>query len=137
MVQGLRERNVIRETLGQFVPEQVAREILAGGGRLDPVEAKAAVLVCDIENFAALTDSLGAHRTIEFLNAYFEVIVASVERYQGVVTQFQGDAILAVFNVPIAAPDKAPAKRCAPRWRWCMPPTCGCSPTCALATAWD
>jgi len=107
MVQGLRERNVIRETLGQFVPEQVAREILAGGGRLEPAEAKATVLVCDIENFAALTDSLGAHRTIEFLNAYFEVVVASVERYQGVVTQFQGDAILAVFNVPIAAPDHA------------------------------
>lgn len=107
MVRGLREGKLMRETLGQFVPEQVARELLAGGGRLEPVEAKATVLVCDIENFAALTDSLGAHRTIEFLNAYFEVVVASVERYQGVVTQFQGDAILAVFNVPIAAPDHA------------------------------
>jgi adenylate cyclase len=105
MVQGLRERNLMRETLGQFVPEQVARELLTGGGRLEPIEAKATVLVCDIEGFAALTDSLGAHRTIEFLNAYFEVIVGIVERYQGVVTQFQGDAILAVFNVPIAASD--------------------------------
>ena len=59
----------------------------------------------DIEGFAALTDSLGAHRTIEFLNAYFEVVVEIVERYRGVVTQFQGDAILAVFNVPIADRD--------------------------------
>jgi class 3 adenylate cyclase len=105
MLEGLRERNLIRDTLGQFVPEQVARELLAGGGRLEPVEAKATVLVCDIEEFAAHTDSLGAHRTIEFLNAYFEVVVAIVERYRGVVTQFQGDAILAVFNVPIADPD--------------------------------
>jgi class 3 adenylate cyclase len=105
MVEGLRERNVIRETLGQFVPEQVAHELLAGGGKLEPIEAKATVLVCDIEEFAALTDSLGAHRTIDFLNAYFEVAVEIVERYQGVVTQFQGDAILAVFNVPIAARD--------------------------------
>jgi len=31
--------------------------------------------------------------------------VAIVERHQGVVTQFQGDAILAVFNLPIAARD--------------------------------
>jgi class 3 adenylate cyclase len=105
MLEGLRERNVIRETLGQFVPEQVARELLAGGGKLEPIEAKATVLVCDIEGFAALTDSLGAHRTIEFLNAYFEVVVDIVERYQGVVTQFQGDAILAVFNVPIPSHD--------------------------------
>lgn len=105
MLQGLRERNLIRDTLGQYVPEQVARELLAGGGRLEPVEAKATVLVCDLENFAALTDALGARRTIEFLNAYFEVVVAIVERHQGVVTQFQGDAILAVFNLPIAARD--------------------------------
>lgn len=105
MLEGLRERNLIRATLGQFVPEQVARELLAGGGRLEPIEAKATVMVCDIEEFAALTDSLGARRTIEFLNAYFEILVAIVERYQGVITQFQGDAILAVFNVPIAASD--------------------------------
>lgn len=105
MVQGLRERNLIRDTLGQFVPEQVARELLAGGGKLEPIEAKATVMVCDLEEFAALTDALGAHRTIGFLNAYFEVVVSIVERYRGVVTQFQGDAILAVFNVPIAASD--------------------------------
>lgn len=105
MVEGLRERNLIRETLGQFLPEQVAHELLAGGGRLEPAEGKATVLVCDIEGFAAHTDTLGAQRTVEFLNAYFEVVVASVERYRGVVTQFQGDAILAVFNVPIADPD--------------------------------
>jgi class 3 adenylate cyclase len=61
--------------------------------------------VCDLEEVAALTDALGARRTIEFLNAYFEVLVAIVERYHGVVTQFQGDAILAVFNVPIADQD--------------------------------
>jgi adenylate cyclase len=105
MLEGLRERDLIRDTLGQYVPEQVAQELLAGGGRLEPIEAKATVLVCDIEGFAALTDTLGAHRTIEFLNAYFEVVVAIVERYRGVVTQFQGDAILAVFNVPIADQD--------------------------------
>jgi class 3 adenylate cyclase len=107
MVAGLRERNLVRETLGQFVPEQVARELLAGGGRLEPVEAKATVLVCDLEGFASLTDELGARRTIEFLNAYFEVVVGIIERYRGVITQFQGDAVLAVFNVPIADRDHA------------------------------
>jgi len=107
MVEGLRERNMVRETLGQFVPEQVAQELLAGGGRLEPIEDKATVMVCDLEEFAALTDSLGAHRAIEFLNAYFAVLVEIVERHQGVVTQFQGDAILAVFNLPIAARDHA------------------------------
>lgn len=107
MLEGLRERRLIRDTLGQFVPEAVARKLLSGGGKLEPVEAKATVLVCDIEGFAALTDTLGAHRVIEFLNAYFETVVDIVERHGGTITQFQGDAILAVFNVPIADRDHA------------------------------
>jgi len=105
MVGGLRERKLIRDTLGQYVPEQVARKLLAGGGRIEPIERKATVLICDIEGFAAITDSLGSRRVVEFLNAYFEVVVGIVERHGGVVTQFQGDAILAVFNLPIADRD--------------------------------
>jgi len=105
MVQALRERSVIRETLGRFLPEEVARQLLATGGRLEPSEAKATVLVCDIEDFTLLTESLGPRGIVEFLNAYFEVAGEIVQRRGGVITQFQGDAILAVFNLPIADPD--------------------------------
>lgn len=105
MVKGLRERGMIRETLGRFLPEEVARDLLAAGGRLEPSEAKATVLVCDIEDFTRLTDSLGPRGIVEFLNAYFEVADEIVKRHRGVITQFQGDAILAVFNLPIANPD--------------------------------
>ncbi len=107
MVEGLRERNVIRQTLGQFVPEEVARALLSGGGRLEPVEAEATVLFCDLEGFTALTETLGPGGVVEFLNAYFEKMVAIVEHHGGVITQFQGDAILAVFNVPLADPAHA------------------------------
>lgn len=107
MVQGLRERTLIRESLGRFVSEEVAKSLLSGGGNIEPVEAKATVLVCDLENFTQLTDALGPRRTVEFLNAYFEVIVAIVERHAGVITQFQGDAILAVFNLPVVDADHA------------------------------
>lgn len=107
MVSALRERALMRETLGHFIPESVARTMLAAGGKIEPVEAKATVLMCDLEGFAALTDSLGPRHTFEFLNAYFECIVAIVERYGGVITQFQGDAILAVFNLPLADRDHA------------------------------
>jgi len=105
MVEGLRERSLIRETLGRFVPEEVARELLAGGGQLEPVEAKATVLVADIEDFTRITDSVGPRGVIAFLNAYFEVVDEIVRRYRGVITQFQGDAVLAVFNLPIRDPD--------------------------------
>ncbi|HLX80421.1 MAG TPA: adenylate/guanylate cyclase domain-containing protein [Burkholderiales bacterium] len=105
MVEGLRERSIIRATLGRLLPEEVARRLLAEGGRLEPAEAKATVLLCDIEDFTQLTDSLGPQGVIEFLNAYFAVAGDIVERHRGVITQFQGDAVLAVFNLPLADPD--------------------------------
>jgi class 3 adenylate cyclase len=105
MVEGLRERGMIRETLGRLLPEEVARRLLAGGGRLEPAEAKATVLLCDIEDFTLLTDSLGPQGVVEFLNAYFAVAGEIMERHRGVITQFQGDAVLAVFNLPLADAD--------------------------------
>jgi len=101
MVDGLRERDLIRDTLGRFVSDEVAHGLLSGGGRLEPVETEATVLVCDIEGFTPLTDTLGPAGVVGFLNAFFELMVEIIERHHGVITQFQGDALLAVFNVPV------------------------------------
>ena len=107
MVAGLKRSRMIRRTLGRFVSKEVARELMKGGGRIEPLEAEATVLLCDLEGFTPLTQSLGAVGVVEFLNQYFEHMVAIIERHRGVITQFQGDAILAVFNVPIADPAHA------------------------------
>ena len=44
---------------------------------------------------------------VDILNAYFDAATEIIGRHNGVVTQFQGDAILAIFNVPIEDPDHA------------------------------
>ena len=107
MVAGLRESELVRQTLGRFVPTDVAKSLLTEGGELAPEQAQATVLFCDLEGFTALTETLGPAGIVELLNEYFEVMVEILERHRGVVTQFQGDAILATFNVPV--PDQAHA----------------------------
>ena len=107
MTAGLKERELIRETLGRFVPTDVAKTLLTEGGDLAPVQSEATVLFSDLEGFTALTETLGADGIVELLNEYFEVMVGILERHRGVVTQFQGDAILATFNVPVPDPDHA------------------------------
>jgi adenylate cyclase len=67
---------------------------------MSPIETHATILMCDIEGFAALTDELGPRRVFAFLDAYFDALTEVVQRHGGAVTQFQGDAILAAFNVP-------------------------------------
>ena len=43
------------------------------------------------------------------MNSFFSEAVASIEAEEGIVTQFQGDAILAVYNVPVQRSDHADA----------------------------
>ena len=40
-------------------------------------------------------------RTVEILNAYFDAVTQIIGAHNGIVTQFQGDAVLATFNVPV------------------------------------
>jgi len=101
MVQNLRERKVIRDTLGRFVPEKVASSLLAGGGSIPVQQTEATILFCDIEGFTHLTETLGPVKIVDVLNAFFSAMVDILEQHGGVVTQFQGDAILATFNVPL------------------------------------
>ena len=107
MVEGLRERQVIRRTLGRYVPEKVAHELLSAGGRIEPVEVRATVLFCDLVGFTSLTETLGPTRIVEFLNDWFSRMTEILERRGGTVIQFQGDAILATFNIPVADPEHA------------------------------
>ena len=107
MVKGLRERRLIRETLGRFVPEKIATSLLDSGGDIPVQQTEATILFCDIEAFTRLTETLGPVKIVDVLNAYFSAMVEILERHGGVVTQFQGDAILATFNVPITDAEHA------------------------------
>ncbi len=107
MVRGLSERELMRETLGRFVPEKVASSLLAGGGQIEPQQVVATILFSDIESFTQMTESLGPVKIVDVLNAFFSAMVVVLEKHGGVVTQFQGDAIMATFNVPVTNSDHA------------------------------
>ena len=60
---------------------------------------EATILFTDIEGFTSISETLEPTELIATLNAYFEVVTEPIERHGGVINQFQGDAILATFNV--------------------------------------
>ena len=107
MVEGLRERQLIRRTLGRYVPEKVAHALLSAGGQIEPAEGRASVLFCDLAGFTSLTERLGPTGIVDVLNDWFSRMTGIIERRGGTVIQFQGDAILATFNVPVPDPEHA------------------------------
>ncbi len=107
MLDELRQSEASQRLFGQYVPQAIARELLSHHGQLQPRSCEATVLFCDLEGFTRLSQQLGPDRLVTLLNQYFSVVVAVIEAHNGVVTQFQGDALLATFNVPLADPDHA------------------------------
>ena len=101
------ERESVSRTFGRYLPEAVVEALVAEQGRLEPVQREATVLFADIAGFTALTEEAGPARTFAVLNAYFDAVTKAIGRHKGVVTQFQGDAVLATFNVPLEDPDHA------------------------------
>jgi len=96
--------------LSKFVPSEVARQaksaeegMQAGQGEL----REATILFTDLEGFTTVSEGLTPQQLIATLNEYFAVISEPIVRHGGVINQFQGDAILATFNVPDELPGHA------------------------------
>ena len=105
MVQGLKERDQLRDTFGRYVTRQVADHLLKGnqtlGGELVPVT----VLFSDIRSFTSISERMEPRALLDFLNEYFTGMVESVMHHHGVVDKFIGDAIMAVFGAPVPDPE--------------------------------
>jgi class 3 adenylate cyclase len=96
-----RDRTTLSGMFGRFVPQTIVDAMVAGRGALAPVEREATVLFADVAGFTGMTERAGAARTVEILNAYFDEVTRIIGAHNGIVTQFQGDAVLATFNVPV------------------------------------
>ncbi len=101
------KRRNVSDMFGRHVPKAIADMMISDRGALEPVECEATVLFVDIAGFTGLTEKLGPARITEVLNAYFDAATEIISSFDGVITQFQGDAILAIFNLPVADPDHA------------------------------
>jgi|GEM_PF-2338601 len=90
----------IRDAFGKYIPASIADEIVELGD-ISPQRSEATILYTDIRDFTATVESNPTANTFEMLNEYYPSVFEPVTRYGGVVNQFQGDGIMAVFNVPI------------------------------------
>ena len=105
MVGGLQEREHIKDTFGRFVSQDVAEAVLNGRVPLGGERREVSILFQDIRGFTALSERLDPSALLKLLNQFFTEVVAAVEAEGGVVKQFVGDGVMALFGAPQAYPD--------------------------------
>jgi adenylate cyclase len=107
MVQGLRERERIRDLFGRHVGEDVARQALEAGIGLGGEVREAAVVFIDVVGSTSLAARLPPADVVAQLNGFFALVLEVVHEHGGWVNKFEGDAALCIFGVPTPISDPA------------------------------
>ncbi|MDQ3935950.1 MAG: HAMP domain-containing protein [Actinomycetota bacterium] len=107
MEAGLRERERMRDVFGRQVGEDVAHAALERGIELGGEELDVAVLFVDLVGSTRMAAERSPSEVVDLLNHFFGVVVDAVERRDGMVNKFVGDATLAIFGAPNLRDDAA------------------------------
>ncbi|PYN99404.1 MAG: hypothetical protein DMD91_12790 [Candidatus Rokuibacteriota bacterium] len=102
MVHGLKERELIKETFGKYVTEEIRDEILAGRLALEGELREVTILFSDLRDFTTWVEASDPRDVVRDLNAYFTEMEAAIRGHGGLVLQYIGDEIEAVFGAPVA-----------------------------------
>jgi len=100
MMIGLQERDFCRTSFEKYVSPEVSRKILtkdidASGEMIDVT-----VLFCDLRDYTTFAEDRDPQEVVAFMNNYFALMEPVIRNHGGVVIQFIGDEIEAVFGAP-------------------------------------
>jgi adenylate cyclase len=102
------ERAALMQLFSRHVSKEVAegiwrdREQFLDGQRPRPQQLVATVLFTDLVGFTSVSEKLPPEKLMDWLNECMEPMAREVSAHGGVVEQYTGDAIVAIFGVPIA-----------------------------------
>ncbi len=94
--------NFIRETFGRYLSSKVVDEILESpeGQKIGGQRMTVTVLMCDLRGFTNLSETRDPQEMVQLLNRYLEKMSKIILRYDGIIDEIIGDAILTVFGAP-------------------------------------
>ena len=119
-------RNVLMKLYSRHVSKEIAesiwenRESFLQGQRPLAQKLVVTVLFTDLKGFSTISERMEPARLYEWLNGYLGAMAQVIQEHGGVLKQFTGDGILALFGVPVPhttteaqAKDATAAVRCA------------------------
>src|SRR5471032_3402646 len=108
MVEDISNEKRLRSTMSRYMDPGIADQMVANGAELlGGKNVLATVLFSDIRSFTSITEALGAQGTVALLNEYFTLMVDCIQREEGMLDKFIGDAIMAAFGIPVGHEDDA------------------------------
>ncbi len=96
-----------RNILAGHFSSAIAEKLITNPELMDGQDAEVSVLFCDIRGFSTVTEKLGAKKTIQWINDVLSELTQCVVDTDGVLVDYVGDELLAMWGAPVAQPDHA------------------------------
>lgn len=96
------ERRRLRAAFSRYVSKEVAAQVLAEAPGLRGERRDVSILFSDLRGFTTLSETMAPDAVAARLNEYFEAMSAAIFRHRGMINDFIGDAIMAIFGAPLA-----------------------------------
>ena len=104
-----RSKRQFAELFGQYVPPELV-DVMARDPKRYSMEGRNAeltVLFSDVRGFTSISEGLDPKELSQLMNAYLGAMTAIVQKSRGTLDKYIGDAIMAFWGAPVAAPDHA------------------------------
>src|SRR5262245_15020037 len=90
-----------------YTPEHLAEKILSSRSALQGERKQVTVLFADVKGSMELAEQVETETWYEILDRFFAILADGIHAVEGVITQYMGDGIMALFGAPIAHEDHA------------------------------
>lgn len=100
-------QQAIRRTFERYVSPHVVERLLADPTqvRLGGMQQMVTVLFADLRGYTTLAETLSPDELVDVLNGHLNVAAQAVLAYEGTISQYSGDLVMAIFNAPLPQPD--------------------------------
>lgn len=103
------DQTKLKETLGRYLTDEVAEEILSqdGSPKIGGERRVVTMMFTDLRDSTGLSERMDPMDFIRMLNHYLGEMIEIINAWQGNILEFVGDAIVVVFGAPKPNEDSA------------------------------
>ena len=93
---------ILKKMFGRYLSTEVMNSLIKDPSTLElgGERRSVTIMMTDLRGFSALSERLEPEQVVQMLNAYFEVMVEVVLKYNGTINEIIGDALLVIFGAP-------------------------------------
>jgi class 3 adenylate cyclase len=99
----------VRSALSRYLPSDIVENLIRNPSalKLGGERRFVTVLFCDVVGFTYISESLPPETIVSLLNELFSIATEIIHKRRGIIDNFIGDRIMAVWGIPESHPDDA------------------------------